>query len=106
MAVRIIFQLPEGQCETTLQPGERVLKAALKLELDAHGFGECGGNCVCSTCHVYVESGGAALPAPDYEEQLTLDAVFAPRANSRLACQLVVSAQTEPLVLRVVGASA
>ena len=104
MAVQVIFQVGAEQLTTTLNPGERVLKAALKLELDARGFGECGGNCVCSTCHVYVTQGAEHFPAPEYEEQQTLDTVFQPQLNSRLACQLVVPANvTNPITVVVAG---
>jgi len=64
----------------------------------AHGVdgivGECGGSCACATCHCYVDDLLATLlPPPAANEQDMLANVAAERRpNSRLACQLKVSA--------------
>jgi 2Fe-2S ferredoxin len=64
--------------------------------------GECGGCLSCATCHVYVESGGEGLPEPDEVELEMLEAVAAERRdNSRLSCQLVITADIAGLTLRV-----
>jgi len=47
----------------------------------------CGGQCACSTCHVYVERGGELLRAPAGTEEDTLDKAFDVRPSSRLGCQ-------------------
>jgi 2Fe-2S ferredoxin len=61
----------------------------------------CGGEMACATCHVYVEDGDA-LPPPSAEELEMLDLVAAPReANSRLACQLPMTAATDGLIVRI-----
>lgn len=55
--------------------------------------GECGGQAMCATCHVYVHDGYlAALPAMSEDEEEMLECVAAPRdaERSRLGCQLVV----------------
>ena len=53
---------------------------------------ECGGNCICSTCHVHVAPDDLArLPAKSSDETETLDEACALQANSRLSCQIVVS---------------
>jgi 2Fe-2S ferredoxin len=50
----------------------------------------CGGDMICSTCHVYVVDGPLdALPPISAEEDEALGFVNSPRAdNSRLSCQL------------------
>jgi 2Fe-2S ferredoxin len=49
---------------------------------------ECGGGCVCGTCHVYLAP-CAHFDEPSDLETDVLDGVPAERrANSRLACQL------------------
>lgn len=65
--------------------------------------GECGGSLVCATCHCYVdESRLAGLPPASADELEMLDSVAAERrANSRLACQLKVTAELEGLVVTV-----
>jgi 2Fe-2S ferredoxin len=57
---------------------------------------ECGGACSCATCHVYVEEGWfEKLPAQRAEEIDMLDMALEVRANSRLSCQIVCSADTD-----------
>lgn len=63
----------------------------------------CGGEMACATCHVYVEDGPLdALPAVSDEENEMLECTAAPReANSRLSCQLPMTAATDGLVVRI-----
>lgn len=49
----------------------------------------CGGVCACSTCHVYVTSGGKSCPAATDDEEDMLDEAPAVTPESRLACQCV-----------------
>lgn len=59
----------------------------------AHGINlehACGGNCACTTCHVWVKSGMENLSeAEDKELDLSEKAAGA-KLNSRLGCQAVV----------------
>ena len=74
--------------------GEPLMRAALR-----HGVAgivaECGGECACATCHVYVGAHWLALlPPPDAVESDLLDFVAAERkTNSRLSCQIRLVAQ-------------
>lgn len=55
--------------------------------------GECGGQAMCATCHVYVrEPHLEGLPAMSEDEDEMLDCATAPRdpERSRLSCQLTV----------------
>lgn len=71
----------------------------------AYGFpikAECGGSCVCSTCHVRIgDRWRDALPPPSDEELAKLDEI--PRADeaSRLACQLVMTDDLDGLEVEV-----
>lgn len=47
----------------------------------------CGGVCACSTCHVYVETGGELLSEAEEGEEDILDKAFDVRLQSRLGCQ-------------------
>jgi adenylate cyclase len=47
----------------------------------------CGGRARCSTCRVSINAGADALPAPEFEEAVTLGAIKAP-PGVRLACRL------------------
>jgi ferredoxin, 2Fe-2S len=64
---------------------------------------ECGGSCSCATCHVYVDDGFAGrLPPPDDMEHELLEGVASQRLpNSRLSCQLQVTADLDGLTVRV-----
>ena len=57
---------------------------------------ECGGACSCATCHVYVDPAWVdRLPPPTDEELGQLDTTFAVEANSRLACQILVTSEMD-----------
>ena len=64
---------------------------------------ECGGCCSCATCHVYVDPAYVdRLPAPDAQESELLTGVAAERRpNSRLSCQLAMTAGLAGLTVRV-----
>lgn len=50
----------------------------------------CGGNCSCATCHVYLDADG--LPDPSETEEDILDMLLHRQVNSRLSCQVRLSA--------------
>ena len=76
--------------------GESILDTALDNEIELNH--KCGGNCVCSTCHVVIESGFESLDAVRGNEQEMLDELEEPQPTSRLACQTVVVGD---LVIRI-----
>jgi 2Fe-2S ferredoxin len=58
----------------------------------------CGGMCSCATCHVYVdETWRAKLPAPMSDETDMLKDLVSYRENSRLSCQIQLSAALDGL---------
>jgi 2Fe-2S ferredoxin len=72
--------------------GQTLLQATLDAGID--GFAaECGGCCVCATCHCMVQTEALhrLAPAASDEEQM-LDFTAEPReTNSRLACQIKIT---------------
>ena len=66
-------------------PGESILDVARRSHVPV-GFA-CGGNCACSTCHVYVRQGLGSLEAAEEGEENILDMAFDVRPESRLSCQ-------------------
>ncbi len=66
-----------------------------------HGFpmkAECGGACACATCHVYVDEEWRDKVSPkNAEEDYMLDEAYDRRENSRLSCQLIMSAELNGL---------
>lgn len=63
---------------------------------------DCGGACACATCHVYVdEKWLTKMPTKQDMEQTMLDFANDVHDNSRLSCQIKVSAALDGLVVRM-----
>jgi 2Fe-2S ferredoxin len=63
---------------------------------------QCGGACACATCHVYVAPQwlGRLEPREDMEEGM-LESAWEPRPNSRLSCQIHLTAALDGLEVAV-----
>lgn len=62
---------------------------------------DCGGNCSCATCHVYVEMPGADnLPDAGADEVAMLECALHTQPNSRLGCQVLVTPQMDGATVR------
>lgn len=76
---------------TSAQIGQSLLDVCLDNELDVEGA--CGGECCCSTCHVYLPQALCdTVEEADEDELDMLDLAIAVRDTSRLGCQLTVDA--------------
>lgn len=98
---RLVFRTPlEGvaDLEAEIEPGESILEVA--EEAGALVGSSCGGQCACSTCHVYVVEGEDAFTEVEEGEDDRLDMAFDVRPESRLGCQarLVDGADEDVLV--------
>jgi ferredoxin, 2Fe-2S len=63
--------------------------------------GDCGGNCACATCHVYVEPDWLdRVGSRTASEEDMLNLVAEPLANSRLACQITLTEALNGLIVR------
>jgi 2Fe-2S ferredoxin len=73
------------------EAGSSVMITALAAGIEEI-LAECGGNCMCATCHVYLEPALlAAVPPPGADELGLLEGTAAERRpNSRLSCQVTV----------------
>jgi ferredoxin, 2Fe-2S len=62
---------------------------------------ECGGSCLCATCHVYVDEKFLSVLEPMAEdENAMLESTAADRKpNSRLSCQLIVKPALDGLIV-------
>ena len=60
---------------------------------------DCGGSCVCGTCHVYVapEWVDKLYPKSDDEEDRLADDAQEVKDNSRLSCQILMSEELDGL---------
>ena len=97
----VTFVSSDGE-RTTLdaREGESLMQVAIMNNVGGI-VGECGGSATCATCHVYVEEGFIeGLPARTEAEEEMLEFAASPRqTNSRLSCQIVVSADTDGIVV-------
>jgi ferredoxin, 2Fe-2S len=63
---------------------------------------ECGGACVCATCHVRISANWQHLLPPATDEELAkLDEIPTADATSRLACQLLMTAELDGLEIEL-----
>lgn len=78
------------------QVGDTVMATAVRLAIEGIPA-ECGGNCSCATCHVYVVPDHAALVGPPDEEEDSMLELTASerRPTSRLSCQIVVTPELD-----------
>jgi ferredoxin, 2Fe-2S len=58
----------------------------------------CGGNCACTTCHVWVKQGAENLSEMDDDEADRLDMAADLQLNSRLGCQAQIVKPGEVVV--------
>ena len=99
----VIFIMADGSSrEIEITENLSIMEGALAGGIDEIQA-ECGGSAMCGTCHVYVEGGPIdALPAMGSDEDAMLHETTAARApNSRLSCQIRMTADLEGLVLRL-----
>ncbi len=87
------------QHEVDVDNGTSVMNAAidnLVPGIDA----DCGGQCSCATCHVYIDSDWVAKAgSPDDQEESMLDLNPERQPNSRLSCQIPVTDELDGLVV-------
>src|SRR5882762_7712028 len=87
--------------EIEVPEGWSVMEGAVKLLIPGIDA-DCGGACACATCQVYVDAEWEAkLPPKSEMEETMLD--FAPdvKPNSRLSCQLRMTAALDGIVMRL-----
>ncbi len=82
--------------------GMSVMQAALNNRVEGIP-GECGGNCMCATCHVYVDAAFLdRIPAAKENEKFMLSiAAEGPQTNSRLSCQIKMTEELDGLTIRI-----
>jgi ferredoxin, 2Fe-2S len=90
----VTFRSPlPGRDELSVEvdAGTSILEAA--EDAGALVGSSCGGQCACSTCHVYVVEGASSVSEMDEDEDDRLDMAFDVRPESRLGCQVRVGEQ-------------
>jgi 2Fe-2S ferredoxin len=98
---RVTFIEMEGfEREIEVAAGTTVLEAARAHDLPITGT--CGGSMVCATCHVMIAADDRAkLAPPSEDEEDTLDLAFGVTADSRLGCQIRLTAASDGIRIRL-----
>jgi 2Fe-2S ferredoxin len=79
--------------------GLSVMEVAKRNDVDGIDA-DCGGNCACATCHVYVDEAWVGrVGPPGAGEEGLLECVLEPKSTSRLSCQITLSAELDGLLL-------
>jgi 2Fe-2S ferredoxin len=101
---KVIYHHEDGTTEVVAaDAGTNVMRAAVQNGV-AGIVGECGGQAMCATCHVYVhEHYLGSLPEISEDEEEMLDCTAAPRdeRRSRLGCQLTLGGDLEEVEVDV-----
>jgi 2Fe-2S ferredoxin len=99
---KVVFIEPSGERREIVAPaGLSLMEAARQNGVDGI-VAQCGGACACATCHVYVAPDWLAKLKPrDEMEEAMLENAWQPRANSRLSCQIPLTAELEGLTVTV-----
>jgi 2Fe-2S ferredoxin len=100
---KVIYVSHTGQSrEVDVPVGMTVMNAALKNGIDGI-IAECGGVCMCSTCHVYVDAKffSKLPPAQDTEEAVLEISAEERKPTSRLSCQIKVTDDLDGLIVRL-----
>ncbi len=89
----ISFEGQRRSIETRI--GENLMRAATDNGVPGID-GDCGGQCACATCHVFVSAPWAErLPAMQTNEHDILEFSNERRASSRLACQIIMTPELD-----------
>ena len=90
------------QQDVDVVAGKRIMQSAIANDIDGI-VGECGGQVMCATCHVYLDQAWAdRVPPITDEEDEMLDGTASPRTSeSRLSCQIPVTDDLDGIVVHL-----
>lgn len=99
--ITLHFIAPDASQKTvTGTVGKSLMEAAVSAGIEGIAA-DCGGMLTCATCHVRVQEPFVARLAPPSDDEVAmLDFTAEPAvANSRLSCQITLSAELEGLTV-------
>ena len=102
MMPRITFIEHNGASHSAdAEEGHSVMEAARDIGVPGIDA-DCGGACACGTCHVYVDAAWEGLIPPRNDtESGMLDTATEVQPNSRLSCQIKVTAELDGMIVRI-----
>ncbi|MCU1326815.1 MAG: 2Fe-2S iron-sulfur cluster binding protein [Bryobacterales bacterium] len=90
-----------GESRTvTADAGVSVMQAAVRNGVPGI-VADCGGECQCATCHVYVDEKflGLLKPAEEDEDAMLTLTASERKPNSRLSCQIAITDKLDGLIV-------
>jgi ferredoxin, 2Fe-2S len=101
--VTITYIEADGEAtEMEVQEGWTLMQAAVANGVDGIEA-ECGGSCCCATCHCYIDDEFAhkLQDANETELEMLEEVVAERKPNSRLACQVKVTADLDGMMVHL-----
>lgn len=99
--VRVVFIDERGERVVEAADGASLMEAA-RQDVYSTLIGECGGSCICASCHAYIDAAWLrALPPISINEAQMLDVIEEARYNSRLTCRVRLGPELDGIVVRV-----
>jgi 2Fe-2S ferredoxin len=97
---KVTFIAFDGKSSTVEAPaGTSLMRAATDNGVSGID-GDCGGNCACATCHVYVDPAWVGRTGSrTHSEEDMLNLVSEHKDNSRLACQITLEDDLDGLLV-------
>ena len=84
-----------------VEPGTTLMQGAKDNNIPGI-LADCGGNCICGTCHVYIEPAWRERLATRTEiEKATIEFSSDVETHSRLACQIKIAEDLDGLIVRM-----
>lgn len=100
---KLVFVAPDGlRREVHAAPGLTLMQAAVAHDVPGIDA-DCGGSCICATCHVFIvgDAMEKLVPADDMELAMLECAVGYEPQTSRLSCQLRIDDLPDGLEIAV-----
>jgi ferredoxin, 2Fe-2S len=87
--------------EVQAEAGRSVMQAAVENAVPGI-VADCGGSCSCGTCHGFIDPAWLAkIPPAGNAEAAMLEGLLELGPNSRLTCQIPVTAEIDGMVVRL-----
>jgi 2Fe-2S ferredoxin len=97
----IVFIEHNGEQHEVQAEGGSLMQAAVENAVPGI-VADCGGSCSCGTCHGFVDAPWLAkIPPASSAESALLEGLLEVQPNSRLTCQITVTADIDGIIVRL-----
>lgn len=97
----VIVEFNGTEHRVKAEPGQSVMQVAQGNMIPGI-LADCGGNCSCATCHVYLDPAWKArVPEASSNEKEMIDCALYVTEQSRLSCQIKITEDLEGLIVRL-----